>query len=240
MKLNEQAPENYVHRSSSPRVLIYEVFPTIQGEGPWAGTPSIFIRTAGCNIQCSHCDTIYTGPQSRYYSLDELVEHLQNDLPAYGLIVLTGGEPFRQGDTSDLIQRLLNERYRVQVETNGLLMPADRHLKPGAMWGTHKFRVVCSPKTPKLPDEMWQYISDLKYVVQEGFIDEDGLPLRSVGSQYGAPAKPHKHWSGEIYIQPLDEKDEERNKLNTEAAVASCLKHGYRLCLQQQKIVGLV
>jgi 7-carboxy-7-deazaguanine synthase len=40
------------------RVRISEIFgPTIQGEGPLIGRPSVFVRTAGCDYRCTWCDT---------------------------------------------------------------------------------------------------------------------------------------------------------------------------------------
>src|SRR5207247_11308106 len=42
------------------RVRISEIFgPTIQGEGPLIGRPTVFVRTAGCDYRCAWCDTLY-------------------------------------------------------------------------------------------------------------------------------------------------------------------------------------
>ena len=72
---------------------IAEIFESIQGEGPWAGTPSLFIRTSGCNLRCSFCDTPYTSwkPEGNAWTVDDLVHKVAaSNSPD---VVLTGGEP---------------------------------------------------------------------------------------------------------------------------------------------------
>ncbi|NBS32896.1 MAG: 7-carboxy-7-deazaguanine synthase QueE, partial [Planctomycetia bacterium] len=41
-------------------MLIAEVYESLQGEGRLAGTPSVFLRTSGCNLRCRWCDTPFT------------------------------------------------------------------------------------------------------------------------------------------------------------------------------------
>ena len=226
--VNTQPIEKPEHRKDGS-LWVHSMWDTIQGEGPYAGTPATFIRLGGCNLQCFLCDTEYT-QGSELLTVDEVMGRLQL-LPRRNLVVLTGGEPFRQA-LHPIKVALMQSRRRVQIETNGTLPPD--------VFGSYYGTVVCSPKTPKLAHEMWSHITDMKYVVQAGQVCPiDGLPLSSVGPQYGRPARPHQQWTGDIYVQPLDEQDEEKNKANTQAAVDSCLKHGYRLCLQVHKLVGL-
>ena len=75
-----------------------------------------------------------------------------------------------------------------------------------------------------------------KYVIQADCIAPDGLPTSALGMRV-PPGRPTN--KGQVYVQPADQKDDELNRKNTEAAVASCIEHGYRLCLQLHKIVGL-
>lgn len=231
MNINTQPIEKVANRLDGV-VEVFEIFDTIQGEGPFSGTPATFVRLAGCDLQCSWCDTDYSSHRD-FYSPEQLLEKI-NELPRRELIVFTGGEPFRQDLTQAFLLILAFRDVDIQVETNGTIDPG--------FWeyfSRGELTIVCSPKTPKISESMWEHIDDLKYVVEHGQIDDLGFPLSSVGPQYGSPARPPDGWNGQIYIQPLDVQDEERNKLNRQTAVACCMKHGYRLCLQVHKIVDL-
>lgn len=215
---------------------VHSIWDTLQGEGPFAGTPATFIRMAGCNLNCRWCDTDYTSNRKKM-TKEEILREMYV-LPKRDLVVFTGGEPFRQ-DISLLVELLIQDRRKhVQIETNGTLILPSRLMDVFSFY-MQQTTIVCSPKTPKIHDEMWKRIDALKYVVEAGQIDKDGFPLSSVGPQYGPPAKPPKDWKGEIYIQPLDTQDEQKNKENLDAAVKSCMQHGHRLTLQLHKLCGL-
>jgi len=214
---------------------VQEVFDTIQGEGPFAGTPATFIRLAGCNLNCSYCDTDYTS-RRRSLTIDDLWKILE-PLPARDLVVLTGGEPFRQRRVIDLMREFSDRGTFVQVETNGTVYPVGLS---GLMAETELCSIVCSPKTVAVNPAVATVIDYWKFVVAAGFIDaKDGLPLESVGPEYGRVYRPEDVDPSMIFVQPLDVGDPEKNKRHQEAAVQSCMKFGYRLCLQMQKIIGL-
>ncbi|MEG7364337.1 7-carboxy-7-deazaguanine synthase QueE, partial [Pseudomonas citronellolis] len=88
-------------KSADGLLSLHSIFHTIQGEGPFCGTPSVFVRLAGCNLQCPACDTDYTQGR-RAASVQEILDKVQ-EYQSSGLVVITGGEPFRQD-----ITRLLN------------------------------------------------------------------------------------------------------------------------------------
>ena len=98
---------------------INEVFYSIQGEGKWTGFPNIFIRTTGCNLRCSYCDTKYAYEQG----IEKTIQEITKEIKKYNCkkICITGGEPLLQEDTIELIKHLLNFKYSVIVETNGSL-----------------------------------------------------------------------------------------------------------------------
>ncbi len=98
---------------------VSEIFCSLQGESTFAGLPCLFVRLAGCNLNCSYCDTGYARQKSDgdKVSLQEIV----NRVSAYkvSLVELTGGEPLLQTETPELIRSLLDLDYTVLVETNG-------------------------------------------------------------------------------------------------------------------------
>jgi 7-carboxy-7-deazaguanine synthase len=96
---------------------INEIFFSIQGEGKKVGLPTIFIRTTGCNLRCSYCDTTYAYYEGKEMSIEEIVGAVKK-YPCKR-ICLTGGEPLLQSEVVDLANALLDLGYELLVETNG-------------------------------------------------------------------------------------------------------------------------
>ncbi|MEK6797670.1 MAG: 7-carboxy-7-deazaguanine synthase QueE [Planctomycetota bacterium] len=96
---------------------ISEIFYSIQGEGKLAGIPSAFVRTTGCNLRCTWCDTPYTSwsPEGEDMSMDEIVERLSDFPTRYA--VLTGGEPLIVDGVSELTRRIKDGGYHLTIET---------------------------------------------------------------------------------------------------------------------------
>ena len=98
---------------------INEIYFSIQGEGKLVGVPSIFIRTSGCNLRCTWCDTPYTSwnPEGETQTIDEILERTRTFACRH--VVLTGGEPMIAAEVSELTRRLKREDYHVTIETAG-------------------------------------------------------------------------------------------------------------------------
>jgi len=233
MILNTQPVEPVIKDAAS--IAVHSIFATIQGEGPFAGCRAIFVRLAGCNLQCPMCDTEYTSVRVTYGPATLLDELKDLTYPIPELVVITGGEPFRQ-PIRPVVEALLVKGFRVQIETNGTLY---RDLP----WDHPRLFVVCSPKMHIVHPKLVPHLSALKYVGTAASLDPaDGLP----NSALDHPIKPgHKlfrppqHWDRDVFLQPVDEADPEANDRNLKAIIGSCRKHGYRLCLQVHKIIGL-
>lgn len=232
MNLNTQRPERIVKTSNA--ISVHSIFNTIQGEGPFAGEHAIFIRLAGCNLQCPLCDTEYTKGAMPYTPQTLVYEVLGLTFPLPKLIVLTGGEPFRQ-PIGDYVRALIQKGFRVQIETNGTLYRND------LPYEDDKLTIVCSPKTHIVHPELLPHIKALKYVATADSIDpDDGLPTHALEHpRKGKLFRPPVDFPGTVYLQPVDEQDVHANARNEHAVVASCMKHGHRLCLQLHKIIGL-
>lgn len=225
--INQQPPSPPDMRDDGS-LEVHSIFPTIQGEGPYAGHRAVFIRLAHCNLQCPGCDTEYTDGASRL-PVQEIVDRILS--VGYSLVVITGGEPFRQNITP-LVDMLEKEDRVVQIETNGVLSPT-------AGFSSTAF-VVCSPKTSSISKEMSERADAYKYVVRAGGVHTDGLPTHSLFHKVKETvARPPQGYSGRVYLQPMDEYDSGRNADNIQAAVDSVTENGYILCLQTHKYAGV-
>ena len=126
----EQSERSEQPADSYPLV---EVFESLQGEGRNTGRPCVFVRFAGCNLNCPWCDTDVTARFT--LSLDDLIGEVRGFRARS--VILTGGEPTIQRGMPELVARLKDEGYWIGVETNGL---------HDADWLRFVDYVACSPK----------------------------------------------------------------------------------------------
>lgn len=238
-------------RSAADGFLLHSIFYTIQGEGPFAGMPAIFVRFAGCNLRCTWCDTEFE-KGARKISAEKLMDEIALLISQHEcqLVVLTGGEPMLQPLTG-LIALLDSHAIAVQIETAGTVWPEGL-----TEWLKEAFcpevTFVVSPKTPDLHPEVIAHADYFKYIIRAGELSEDdGLPFYR--TQAVKPAnlevklfRPESLTDGfnpsSIFVQPCDEPGHTGiplNSLNMVAATKSALKYGYRLSIQLHKIAGL-
>lgn len=238
--LNQQFPEKRV-TTRIPFLDVQSIFPTLQGEGPFCGTPAVFVRLAGCNLQCPGCDTDYTSKR-RHMTVELIVQAVQMERTTQtpGLVVITGGEPFRQ-DIAPLIEALLAAKFYVQIESNGTLPAPQSILWEHAIGARNGAYLVCSPKTGRVHQTVVKAACAFKYVMAADSVDpEDGLPVLALNhTAHPRVARPSRRLQGLIYLQPMDSQDEATNSLNRAVCVASCLKYGYTLQLQVHKLLGM-
>lgn len=237
MRENMQVPRPADYNANGA-VHLHSYFPTIQGEGPFCGERALFFRLNGCNLRCPGCDTEYT-------STDMFVnpEFFVNTAKELGwekdaLVVITGGEPFRQ-NIARAVKLLLREGYKVQIETNGVLWVEDIQDIVYAYGSHDRFQIVCSPKTNRIHERIMDCAAAFKYVLRHGEVSEDdGLPLRALGHK-ATPHVARPRPGALVYVQPMDEGNAEANALNLAAAIHSCMKFGYRLQIQVHKIINM-
>ena len=98
---------------------ICEIYESVQGEGLLTGTPSVFVRTSGCNLRCIFCDTPYASwkPEGQSLSVDTIVEKV-NSFPSRH-VVITGGEPMIAHEMPSLCGRLHAMGLHITIETAG-------------------------------------------------------------------------------------------------------------------------
>ena len=95
---------------------IVEIFNSVQGEGYHTGTPSIFIRFGGCNLQCSWCDTDFSKWDKM--TISEIMAVLGQWETKR--IIYTGVEPAMQ-KLPPLSDELHSKGYNIAIETNGTI-----------------------------------------------------------------------------------------------------------------------
>lgn len=187
---------------------VSECFYSIQGEGPDAGRPALFIRFAGCNQACSFCDQRTSGPPKEK-SFDQLLSRLKVMRLRTGCsyVVLTGGEPLLQVDYL-MIHSLKKSGFEVAIETNGTI----KFCTPDA-------KIIVSPK-------VWpQHIVGpyaIKFLVGDG--KEFWQNLIGVKTPYP------------VYLQPVWDEHYETNLQR--AIDLCLRHPTFRLGLQIHKIVG--
>jgi 7-carboxy-7-deazaguanine synthase len=97
---------------------IAEIFKSLQGEGKNQGKPCLFIRLAGCNLNCRWCDTAYARTGGMEMSLDMILEQVWRTNPSY--VCITGGEPLLQATELEPLLISLHKRgTAIDIETNG-------------------------------------------------------------------------------------------------------------------------
>jgi len=101
---------------------INELFYSLQGEGKLAGTPSVFVRTSGCNLRCWFCDSYHTSwkPTGAWIAIDDIIEEVIS-FEAASHVVVTGGEPLIHDESVALLEELSDRGYHTTVETNGTI-----------------------------------------------------------------------------------------------------------------------
>ena len=105
-------------------MLISEIFYSLQGEGELTGVPSVFVRTSGCNLRCSWCDTPYASwePEGTQRSVEQIVSEVDRWVAARH-VVLTGGEPMIAKDLPTLAAALRSAQRHITIETAATVAP---------------------------------------------------------------------------------------------------------------------
>ena len=152
---NEVIGKKFFRDAPADSLFVTSMFFTLQGEGPYAGQPALFIRLAKCNLDCSFCDTFFDdGDWMTFGELESKINAAINDFwlkqgkatPTWAnnginnypgvVLVMTGGEPLLQENITEFMRQQLPRFRAVQVESNGI---PETEVPAGVT-------LVCSPK----------------------------------------------------------------------------------------------
>jgi organic radical activating enzyme len=131
---------------SEKKYRLAEIFYSVQGEGTWTGKPMVFVRTAGCNLRCSWCDTDFKFQMKM--TKEEIAAEVDRLAPPFADVCFTGGEPTLAIDWN-LIDHLYRTGHDLHIETNGMfVLPSESEFKS----------IVVSPKLPGRLTKNWDKV----------------------------------------------------------------------------------
>jgi 7-carboxy-7-deazaguanine synthase len=177
-------------------VKIAEIFYSVQGEGALVGTPSVFVRTSGCNLRCSWCDTPYTSwnPEGRDWPLAEIAAEVRRHGARH--VVVTGGEPMIAPEIVPFTEQLRALQFHITIETAGTvfapvacdLMSISPKLanstpreRDGGRWAARHDRLRLQPGALR------RLIADFEYQLKFVVASPDDLPeIRALLDEIGA------------------------------------------------------
>jgi 7-carboxy-7-deazaguanine synthase len=181
----------------SIRVKISEIFYSIQGEGTLAGVPSVFVRTSGCNLRCTWCDTPYTSwqPEGEERTVGSIVE----EVSGYGAthVVITGGEPMIAPQIEELTEELAwRLKQHITIETAGTvdanvrcdlmsispkLANSTPRTRDNGRWADQHERLRYQPEILRRLIQLYPY--QLKFVIAEpGDLEQVNAIVNQIGA----------------------------------------------------------
>lgn len=203
---------------------IAEIFFSVQGEGALVGMPSVFVRTAGCNLRCKWCDTKYAWDPEIGEKLP--LKTVMSRIEAFRSkhCVLTGGEPLASGNIHRLAELIVDAGFHLTIESNATLPPEGIRCHLASL--SPKLGYSQSELEPGIEEELeivncWQesYNCQLKFVV--GNWDE----IETVEQFLGGLANPPP--IERIFLMPRAAERAELRSVSEKVA-EMCRERGYR------------
>ena len=141
---------------------ITEIFYSLQGEAKEVGIPTVFVRLTGCPLRCNYCDTAYAFKGNNPLSIQHILDEIAQYNTQY--VCVTGGEPMAQSNCLKLLDALIDNDYKVSMETSGSIDIAPVN---------SKVSIVMDIKTPSSTEEhqnRYENLSILKNKDQLKFV----------------------------------------------------------------------
>ena len=173
---------------------ISEIFYSVQGEGILAGVPSVFVRSSGCNLRCSWCDTPYASwkPEGEERTLDQIVAEVAS-YSAARHVVITGGEPMIASGVVELSERFRALGLHITFETAGTVFapvacdlmsisPKLANSTPEGVFHDRHEQLRIQPEILRQLTRKYDY--QLKFVVAN---ESDLTELQAIAAQLDAP-----------------------------------------------------
>lgn len=228
---------------SSLKFRVCEIYSSTQGEGRLTGTPSIFLRTSGCNLRCWFCDTPFASwqPEGPQLSLDEIVARCQTLMtPEIRHVVITGGEPMICPGLPELTTALRALGLHITIETAGTVdLPVvcdlmsvspkmsnstPSPLKAGAWAETHEQRRENLPVVNQL---LSRYDYQLKFVIDSPADIDEVIAYLERLEEDPTPNNPLE--TQKVLLMPQGT-ELSHLQAQTEWLLPAAEKHGFQFC----------
>lgn len=219
---NEIVSPSYFKSLVDNELMITTVFGSIQGEGPHAGEPAVFVRLSKCNRACIFCDTWFDSGD--IITFDQILDKIHNavntevnrnnlDKAAFAdqlLIVVSGGEPMLQKNLTAFLEFLHSHGFRTQIESNGDFLrplPAETTLvvSPKANLNTGRYG--------ELRPDVFERANALKFVVSA-----DPSNIHHEIPPYAKQFRKNKGVRS-VYVSPMNMYNHEPHKVGNNATL---------------------
>lgn len=217
---NEIVGQKYFKEAPANSLFVTSMFFTLQGEGPYAGKPALFIRLAKCNLACSFCDTFFddgdwmTFNQIKTKAYHTICDYWNNrglPVPEWVLpsgspfeirfsdivLVVTGGEPLLQKNLMDFLLDTMPLFDHMQIESNGTInQDVPMHVT-----------LVCSPKCAEKNGVALKYLAPTKTILERADCLKFVMSADKDSPYNNVPQWAHD-WKAktrrEIYVSPMN------------------------------------
>lgn len=214
---NEIVGKTYFKEAPADSLFVTSMFFTLQGEGPYAGKPALFIRLSKCNLACWFCDTFFDDGswlttnevESMMYETISNFWNLKGEsVPKWAIngfnkypgvvLVMTGGEPLLQSNITAFMEKQLQHFGAVQVESNGI---PDTSVPEGVT-------LVCSPKCLEKNGVPVKYLAPSKTILERADCLKFVMSAKEDSPYHSIPDWAlewrNNNPTKEIYVSPLN------------------------------------
>lgn len=180
------------------KILVNEIFESIDGEGYHAGYPTVFFRTVGCNLRCSWCDSKYTfeaEESSKWMTVAEAVSKIKEYKIPH--VTITGGEPLLEENKqwmTAFVRALLMDNFEINVETNGSI----DYLYWKEMFGANNFTIIADWKAPS--SKMNKFMLESNLAVLD---ENDIIKIVVTDDDFSEVEKVLGKTEAKVYISPV-------------------------------------
>ena len=216
---NEIVGQKFFKEAPKDSLFVTSMFFTLQGEGPFAGRPALFIRLTKCNLACSFCDTFFDGGDwltfkeieaKIYHTICDYWNKKGESAPLWAIpngtgpvkypnivLVVTGGEPLLQKNLVDFLDQLQPMFGALQIESNGTV---DQDIPLHTT-------LVCSPKCSEKNGVAVKYLAPTKLILERADCLKFVMSADSTSPYYTVPQWAHD-WKAEtkrdVYCSPMN------------------------------------